>query len=69
MPIFGAVWYQGEANMGEPDNYICAQSRMIKDWRAKWFDATEGKTDPDFSFGQVQVCALSNYHSLSLREW
>lgn len=31
---------------------------MVNDWRAKWFDRTDGETDPMFPFGQVQVFSL-----------
>ena len=55
MPIFGAIWYQGEANEGQPGSYACAIKEMVNDWRAKWFDATEGQTDAVFPFGQCQV--------------
>ncbi len=46
---------QGEANEGNPEDYSCAISAMVSDWRTKWYDATGGNTDENFSFGQVQV--------------
>ena len=67
MTIYGAIWYQGEANQGEPDNYVCAMSRMVIDWRAKWF-AAEGETDTDFSFGQVQVSKIFHVHFIEERD-
>ena len=58
MPIFGAIWYQGESNQGEPDAYVCAIKEMVNDWRAKWFDATGGQMNSEFPFGQCQVTII-----------
>ena len=55
MPIYGAIWYQGESNAGDSDIYACAVSEMVKDWRAKWYDSTGEQTNPSFPFGQCQV--------------
>jgi len=33
MKVRGAVWYQGEANAGNPANYACRFPAMITDWR------------------------------------
>ena len=52
--IFGAIWYQGEANAGYT-NYNCTFPAMIDDWRAKWYTSSYGNTDPMFPFGFVQV--------------
>ena len=64
MPIFGAIWYQGESNtIEEPDYqdaYGCAIKEMVNDWRAKWFDATGGQTNSEFPFGQCQVIIVTH---------
>eukprot|EP00731_Ephydatia_muelleri_P021229 Em0013g956a len=52
--IFGAIWYQGEANAGYT-NYNCTFPAMIDDWRAKWYTSSYENTDPMFPFGFVQV--------------
>ena len=59
MTIFGAIWYQGEANSHQPDTYNCTFPAMIDDWRAKWFEATNKNTDSMFPFGFVQVRGLA----------
>ena len=55
LPIFGIIWYQGESNDREADIYACAVREMVEDWRAQWFQETDGQTDPLFPFGQCQV--------------
>jgi sialate O-acetylesterase len=35
-PIKGAIWYQGEANAGNPMQYRVLFPTMIKDWRRAW---------------------------------
>ncbi|WAR02032.1 SIAE-like protein [Mya arenaria] len=35
MTIYGAIWYQGEANAGKAHLYACQFRAMIEDWRAK----------------------------------
>lgn len=55
MSIYGAIWYQGEANAGNPTKYNCSFPAMINDWRKKWNEATNGDTDILFPFGFVQV--------------
>ncbi|CAH1799067.1 unnamed protein product [Owenia fusiformis] len=57
MSIYGAIWYQGEANAGAPDTYNCTFPTMIEDWRMKFHEATNGATDPYFPFGFVQLAA------------
>ncbi|MDR2129627.1 MAG: sialate O-acetylesterase [Odoribacteraceae bacterium] len=32
----GAIWYQGEANRGEPDLYVKMFDRMVRGWRDLW---------------------------------
>lgn len=34
--IKGAIWYQGEANVGDPMLYRTQFSTMIGDWRSRW---------------------------------
>ena len=49
--IKGAIWYQGEANVGNGKEYATLFPRMITDWREKWGQG-------DFPFLYVQ---LANY--------
>lgn len=35
-PIKGAIWYQGEANVGREDQYKRLFATMISDWREQW---------------------------------
>ena len=51
--IKGTIWYQGEANTGEPKFYATLLPLMIKNWRDNW---NEG----DFPFYLVQI-APYNY--------
>ena len=32
----GVIWYQGEANVGRPDEYRALLPTMINDWRSRW---------------------------------
>ncbi len=34
--IKGVIWYQGEANTSNPEQYFTAFPAMIKNWRTKW---------------------------------
>lgn len=34
--IRGAIWYQGEANRGEPEAYSALFDRMVREWRKNW---------------------------------
>jgi len=45
--IKGAIWYQGESNVGRHDQYIELFPGMIEDWRKRW-----GETFP-FYFVQI----------------
>lgn len=38
--IAGVLWYQGEANSWEPENYLDLTRRMVKGFREKWEDDT-----------------------------
>ena len=46
--IRGAVWYQGEANVGRAAQYQVLLPTMIRDWRTEWAQG-------DFPFGMVQI--------------
>jgi sialate O-acetylesterase len=46
-PMRGAIWYQGEANSGDPANYRELLPAMIKNWRADF--------NPDLTFLIVQL--------------
>lgn len=35
-PIRGVVWYQGEFNASDPDQYARMFPKMIQDWRQQW---------------------------------
>ena len=51
--IYGALWYQGEANCNwNTDLYACTFYGMIDDWRQRW---AESGTNPDYPFGFVQL--------------
>ena len=58
LTIRGAVWYQGESNVGyNTDLYTCTFSQMIHTWRSTWATNTQGETPADFPFGFVQLGA------------
>ncbi|MBD0778016.1 sialate O-acetylesterase [Maribacter sp. ANRC-HE7] len=46
--IKGALWYQGESNREEPENYKKLFPAMVKDWRTRWDLG-------DFPFYYVQI--------------
>ena len=46
--IQGALWYQGEANRNEPNEYAKLLPAMVKDWRTRWGIG-------DFPFYYVQI--------------
>ena len=51
--IEGAIWYQGESNAGQPQQYRTLFPAMITDWRKHW---TEFNPDEkDFPFIWVQL--------------
>jgi len=56
MRFTGATWYQGEANVDDPDSYACRFPAMIVDWRKKF-------QLPDLSFFFVQLAAYSQDYS------
>lgn len=55
----GTVWYQGEANAGEPAAYRALFAAMITGWRAQFGQG-------DFPFYWVQ---LANYQSATYTNW
>jgi len=57
-PIYGAIWYQGESNSGNPA-YACFIKAMVADWRNKW-NQRNPEMDPLFPFGQVQLAPWRN---------
>ncbi|KAM9733292.1 sialate O-acetylesterase isoform 1-T1 [Menidia menidia] len=61
MTIYGAVWYQGEANADyHQDKYNCSFPAMIDDWRMAFHLGSGGQTALDFPFGFVQLCTYKN---------
>lgn len=46
--IRGAIWYQGEANRNEPEQYQKLMPGLIQNWRSEWGIG-------DFSFYYVQI--------------
>jgi sialate O-acetylesterase len=59
MPIFGAIWYQGESNSGVANMYSCSVRAMVTDWRSRW-SMNNPEMDTTFPFGQVQLAAWKN---------
>jgi sialate O-acetylesterase len=51
--IKGAIWYQGEANAGAPEQYKKLFPAMISDWRNQWKQG-------DFPFLFVQLANFDN---------
>lgn len=52
--IKGAIWYQGESNRMEPENYKKLFPAMVKDWRRRWGIG-------DFPFYYVQIAPFMYY--------
>ena len=48
LPIKGAIWYQGEANVRDGSSYAAKMQTLAKDWRAAW-----GRGDFPFYFVQL----------------
>lgn len=63
--IRGAIWYQGESNRNEPQNYAKLLQGMIENWRSVW-------NIGDFPFYYVQIAPFdygnSGLNSAYLRE-
>lgn len=53
--IRGAIWYQGESNVGRAWQYRTLFPLMIRDWRAAWQQG-------DFPFGLVQLAPFTYKH-------
>ncbi len=53
--IKGAIWYQGEANVGRADQYEKIFPLMIQNWRDAW-------SIPDFPFYYVQIAPYVYSH-------
>ncbi|CAF3836208.1 unnamed protein product [Adineta steineri] len=61
MVVYGAIWYQGEANAGyNTEKYACTFSKMIQSWRQTWNQRTNQITDIQFPFGFVQLSTNTN---------
>ncbi|XP_048239907.1 sialate O-acetylesterase-like [Haliotis rufescens] len=58
LTIYGAIWYQGEANRNNYDQYSCQFRAMISDWRQKFHKASIGETSATFPFGFVQLAGF-----------
>ena len=62
--LAGAIWYQGEANVGAAEEYSRTFPVMIKSWREKWGQG-------DFPFYFVQIAPFdygTSEHSEEIRE-
>lgn len=55
--IKGAIWYQGESNVGRDEQYLKLFPGMIEDWRERW--------NSDFSFYFVQIAPFTYNNELS----
>lgn len=55
--IKGAIWYQGESNVGRDEQYLKLFPGMIEDWRSRW--------ESDFSFYFVQIAPFTYGNELS----
>ncbi|MEY3142878.1 MAG: hypothetical protein RLY21_1371 [Planctomycetota bacterium] len=53
-PVRGAIWYQGESNSGEPDNYRKLLPLLIRSWREK-------SGNSDMAWGVVQLAAFQPF--------
>jgi sialate O-acetylesterase len=51
--IAGAIWYQGEANVGTASTYTSLFTTMIKSWRKAW--------EKDFPFYFAQIAPYAGY--------
>jgi len=60
MRIAGAIWYQGESNVGQDEYYACEFPAMISDWREKF-----GLGD-SLAFHFVQLAAYTEGGSYGL---
>lgn len=61
--IKGALWYQGESNRLEPDNYRELFPAMVKDWRTRW-----GIGDFPFYYVQIAPYWYNDFDAFSTAE-
>lgn len=61
--IQGALWYQGESNRMEPEEYKTLFPAMVKDWRTRW-----GIGDFPFYFVQIAPFWYSNNDAFATAE-
>jgi len=59
--IKGAIWYQGESNVGQGNAsiYTCRFTKMLNQWREQWHQGTGGATNTKFPVGVVQIGPLT----------
>ncbi len=62
LSIAGVIWYQGESNVGDADNYEALFKAMIADWR-RWFM----RSDLPFGFVQIAPFEYTRYASVANR--
>ena len=55
LPVTGWLWYQGEANAGNPVGYARCFPTMIQQWRADNTARSGGASDPDAPFIFAQL--------------
>nr|KAG5686966.1 hypothetical protein BaRGS_022967 [Batillaria attramentaria] len=55
MTLYGAIWYQGEANAGRAEKYACQIKAMVSHWRSKFNEESLSQTSDSFPFGYVQL--------------
>jgi sialate O-acetylesterase len=61
--IKGALWYQGESNRTNPENYKNLFPAMVKDWRNLW-----GNVDFPFYYVQIAPFTYGNNQATSVTE-
>lgn len=59
-PIRGVIWYQGESNAQNPEQYAHAFPTLVKSWRSKW--------GYDFPFYYVQLSGINRPDWPAFRE-
>ncbi|KAJ3411282.1 hypothetical protein HDV05_002428 [Chytridiales sp. JEL 0842] len=62
-PIFGTLWYQGEADCNsliQARSYACRFPALIASWRRLWNQRTGGNTNELMPFGFVQLSTWGN---------
>ncbi|BFZ09711.1 hypothetical protein BsWGS_12749 [Bradybaena similaris] len=68
MTIYGAIWYQGEADAGGAamNRYNCTFPTMIKDWRKNFHHSSGRQTNNTFPFGFVQLAPNSPNQNITV---